>query len=196
MIDLGRFKAGMLKLGAVFGRKIEKDVLDAFGEVLSGKLTTDQWELAVKLSIERERFFPSPSVLLKYGESRSPEKTESARVYEQIVTSYEKGNHLTPRGVSDLMGVLARDAFVAAGGVRAFEWCEPENEPFRRKAFVEAWVEAAAIAPERALPSGETLVRGVLEKAREENEKLSREVGSRDAGAEGGFSTFKRAGGV
>jgi len=66
-----------------------------------------------------------------------------------------------PREVLQVVGRAAMEAFTAAGGHRAFAWCEPDDEPFRRKAFVEAWIDVVEQEPALALPDGET--RGLID---------------------------------
>jgi hypothetical protein len=83
-----------------------------------------------------------------------PVATQAVEIYSQIVESFQAGESLEARDVGNRFGFAARDAFVAAGNVRAFEWCEPSNEPFRRKAFIEAFAEIAEAKP-LTLPPGD-----------------------------------------
>lgn len=154
MIDLEAFRKGMGFLGAAFNRAVTKELLDVFGGVLSAKLTTEQWESAVKRALEAEKFFPAPAVLLRYGLGEGSPKAQAITAYEQILAAFESGRKLGPRDVREGWGHAAMEAFVASGGARAFAWCEPENEPFRRRDFAAAWVETVEQDPRRALPAG------------------------------------------
>lgn len=154
MIDLEAFRKGMGHLGAAFNRAVTKELLDVFGGVLSVKLTTEQWERAVLRAIEAEKFFPPPAVLLRYGLGEGSPKAMAVTAYERILDAFERGQKLGPRDVGEKFGHAAMEAFVAAGGARAFAWCEPENEPFRRRDFAAAWVETVEQDPSRMLPAG------------------------------------------
>lgn len=154
MIDLEAFRKGMGHLGAAFNRAVTKELLDVFGGVLSVKLTTEQWERAVLRAIEAEKFFPPPAVLLRYGLGEGSAKARAIEAYEHIVGAFEHGWKYGPRDVREKFGEAAMEAFIAAGGARAFAWCEPENEPFRRRDFAAAWVETVEQDPSRMLPAG------------------------------------------
>jgi len=155
MIDVVRFKAGMVALGVGFNREITADVLDVYGRVLSRRLDTKQWERAVTRALEAERFFPPPTVLLRYGIADGAPQARAGEAYAAILSRFEGGRAMGPREVREQFGEAAFDAFVAAGGTRAFERCEPRDEPFRLKRFVEAWTETVDQSPERALPEGD-----------------------------------------
>jgi hypothetical protein len=155
VIELKAFRKGMETLGAAFNRAITPELVDVFGGVLSPKLTGEQWVRAVKRALEAEQFFPPPAVLLRYGLADGSLPAKAGDVCAAIVSSFERGQPLGPRDVRERFGVAAQDAFVAAGGARAFAYCEPANEPFRLKAFREAFVEVAEVDPKLALPAGD-----------------------------------------
>jgi hypothetical protein len=74
--------------------------------------------------------------------------------YEDILSLFELGQGAGMAGyIREKWGQAVMLAFVAAGGPRAFAWCEPRDEPFRRKAFVEAFQEALENNPHLALPA-------------------------------------------
>ena len=156
MIDLERFRKGMEILGAAFNREITAELSEAFARVLSPRLDTTGWERAVTRVLEAESFFPAPAVLLRYGRAEGAAEARAAEVYERILASFEAGCALGPREVRERFGEAALDAFVAAGGSRAFAWCEPKDAPFRFKRFLDAWMEVVEQAPERALPTGDS----------------------------------------
>lgn len=147
--------AGLAVLGAAFNREITADVARVFHGVLGQRLEAEQWERAVRRALECESFFPPPAVLLRYGEADGAPQARAVEVYERVVRDYECGRHLGPREVEEQYGAAAMEAFVSAGGTRAFDWCDPDDEPFRRKAWVEAWIETTEQDPSRALPAGE-----------------------------------------
>ena len=155
MISKAEMAKGMALLSTAFNRELTREVIELYQAVIGPRLDAQAWEHAVKQSLSRETFFPPPAVLLSYGLSEGAPLTRAVTVYEQIVREYECGRHLGPREVRDQFGAAAMDSFVAAGGTRAFEWCEPESEPFRRKAFAETWVEVTEQDPSKALPAPE-----------------------------------------
>lgn len=154
MIDKAKFQAGLHALGLAFSRVITADVMRVFDGVLSAKLDDESWERAVRRCLEVETFFPPPSVLLRYGLFDSvPTATLASEAYEAIIGHFESGGIYYARIKAEL-GPAAADAFVAAGGHRAFAWCEPDSEPFRWKAFKEAFAEQVESEPMLALPAG------------------------------------------
>lgn len=155
MIDIRTMAAGLAALGAAFNREVTPQVAEVFHGVIGPNLSAEQWGKAVKRALECESFFPAPAVLLRYGQSDGAPAARAAEVYERILREYECGRHLGPRDVDEQFGAAAMEAFVAAGGTRAFEWCEPDDAPFRLKRFVDAWLETTEQEPSRALPAGE-----------------------------------------
>jgi hypothetical protein len=155
VIELKAFRTGMESLGAAFNRAITPELLDIFGGVLAQKLSTEQWAKAVTRALEAETFFPPPAVLLRYGLADGSLAAKAGEVVVAIVRSFEQGKPLGPRDVREKFGTAAMEAFVAAGGTRAFEWCEAGNEPFRLKTFRESFIEVAEVDPRMALPAGD-----------------------------------------
>lgn len=151
MIDLETMASGLAMLSVAFGREITPQLAEVYHGVLS-RLSPEEWERAVRRALEAESFFPPPAVLLGYGRNEGAPKARAAYIYELILRHFECGHKLGPREVGEKYGVAAMDAFVAAGSVAAFAWCEPDSQPFRLKAFVEAWIETAAQDPVTALP--------------------------------------------
>ena len=155
MLELREMAAGLAALGAAYNREIAPQVAKVYHGVLGAKLTAEQWERAVRRALECESFFPPPAVLLRYGQAEGAPQARAVEVYEALLREYECGRHLGPRDVMERFGAAAMEGFLAAGGTRAFEWCEPDGQPFRRKAFVEGWLETTEQDPAKALPAGE-----------------------------------------
>jgi hypothetical protein len=156
------FAKGMSLLGILPGYQPSPELLEAYHLVL-GELSDAQWRLAVARALRQEKFFPPPSKLLDYANENPNQLAMAAKIYEEIVGHYEAGSMFSPRQVGEVYGIAARDAFIAAGGVRAFGWCEPKDEPFRRRDFVKAWQETARIDPSLMLPPGGDLPRALKE---------------------------------
>jgi hypothetical protein len=155
VIDAKAMATGMHMLGAAFNRTISKDVMEVYFQVLGARLDRESWERAVQRALECESFFPAPAVLLRYGQAQGAPQARAAELYQAVLGEFERGHALGPREVGDKYGTAAMEAFVAAGGSRAFAWCEPDDEPFRLKRWVEAWIETTEQEPSRALPPGE-----------------------------------------
>lgn len=159
MIEKGAFLSGLHVLGLAFNRQINPEVTRVFDGVLSAKLSDAQWEQAVKRCLEAERFFPAPATLLRYGlADATPPETLAGEAYQAILRRYEAGERLHFAQIKEQISRAAADAFMAAGGFRAFEWCEPDNEPFRWKAFKEAFLEDVEAEPALALPAGKDVM--------------------------------------
>ena len=146
------FSKGMSILAVTFGREQTPLLMEAYFSVLKD-LTAEEWNRAVTSTLQAESFFPPPAILLKYARPVLP-KARAAEFYVEILSQFESGRVLGPREISERFGTAAMEAFVSAGGVRAFQWCEPRDEPFRRKAFLEAWSECVGLNPS-LLPEGD-----------------------------------------
>lgn len=155
MIDVRAMAAGMAALGVAFGREVTPAVAEVYHQVIGPRLDAAGWERAVRRALEAESFWPAPAVLLRYGAANGAPQARAVEFYDRLVAHYERGEQLGPREVSQSYGTAAMEAFVSAGGTRAFSWCDPKDEPFRRKAFVEAWVDVTHVEPQTALPEGE-----------------------------------------
>ena len=161
MIDLRMMAAGLTALGHAFNREVTPQVADVYHGVIGPKLNAAQWERAVRRALDAETFFPPPAVLLRYGLADGSPQARAVEAYDRILAEFEAGRPMGPREVLQVVGRAAMEAFTAAGGHRAFAWCEPDDEPFRRKAFVEAWIDVVEQEPALALPDGET--RGLID---------------------------------
>jgi hypothetical protein len=153
MIDVTKFRQGMELLGAAFNREITKEVMDVYG-IVAERLDDEAWERAVRRTLETVEYFPPPAALLRLGMDYKPTAVSGSMVYEQILAAFERGEQLDSRSVRASWGEAARDAFIAAGGTRAFEFCEVKDQPFRRRAFLLAWDELVARDIEKGLKSG------------------------------------------
>ena len=158
---------GMALLCVAFSRKPTDELVELYHSVLGERLTSAQWAIAVKSALSEEQFFPPPAVLLRYALPSGVPRARAVEAYWQIVATYRDGRGLNKRQVCERFGVAGRDAFLAAGGDHAFEWCEESGEPFRRKAFVEAWVEIKEQTPLAELGDG-----GRRERLLEESDEL------------------------
>lgn len=146
---------GMALLSTAFNRQLTDELVEVYHGVIGPKLDAAQWERAVRRCLDAEVFFPPPAVLLRYGLADGSPQARAVEAYERILAEFEAGRPMGPREVLEVVGRSAMEAFVAAGGHRAFVWCEPDDEPFRRKAFVEAWIDVTEQEPKAAIPSGE-----------------------------------------
>lgn len=155
MIEVRQMAAGLAALGVAFNREVTPAVAEVYHGVIGARLDAAGWERAVRRALECESFFPPPAVLLRYGQADGAPQARAMEVYERLVRHYECGEMLGPRDVLERYGSAAMEAFVAAGGTRAFAWCEPSSAPFRAKAWLEAWLETTEQEPARALPAGE-----------------------------------------
>lgn len=155
MLTRGEMAKGLALLSTAFNRALTDEVVVVYHAVVGQRLDLAQWERAVRRSLEAEVFFPPPAVLLRYGLADGSPQARAVEAYERILAEFEAGRPMGPREVLDVVGRSAMEAFVAAGGHRAFVWCEPDDEPFRRKAFIEAWIDVTEQEPQAALPEGD-----------------------------------------
>lgn len=156
MIELRMMAAGLAALSAAFNREVTPQVAEVYHGVIGPKLDVAQWQRAVRRALDAETFFPPPAVLLRYGLAEGSPQARAVEAYDRILAEFEAGRPIGPREVLQLLGRAAMEAFTAAGGNRAFAWCEPDDEKWRRKAFVEAWIDTAEQDPNRAIVPGTT----------------------------------------
>jgi hypothetical protein len=145
---------GMALLSTAFNRALTDELVEIYHGVIGPKLDAARWERAVRRALDSETFFPPPAVLLRYGLAEGSPQARAVEAYDRILAEFEGGRPMGPREVLQLLGRAAMEAFIAAGGHRAFTWCDPDDEPFRRKAFVEAWIDVIEQEPALALPEG------------------------------------------
>jgi len=115
-------------------------------------MNDQQWEKAVIRACASEKWFPPPAVLRKYGteETRHNLTQEAIRAYEMVEARAFDGAALFDRE----WGRAVQEAVAAAGSWR---WCSPDEEPWRRKRFIEAYVAAVEENQAPRLPSPEHL---------------------------------------
>ncbi len=82
MIDKDRFLAGLAVLAGAFGREVDGPVQRAYYAVLSPKMTDDEWERAVGLTLEQETFWPSPAVIA--AKVKADDESRAFLVYEHV----------------------------------------------------------------------------------------------------------------
>jgi hypothetical protein len=162
-----KFKRGMLALTGAYQREVDEVTTQLYWRVLGEILTDEEWDKAVEACVSNETYWPTPSVLLDYSKPnrkaivKAENGIKAQDTYDAIVSLFEDGERVTGAGVEKAHGFAAKAAFAAAGGPRAFAFCEPRNEPFRRKAFVEEFRRLADADPltlrpkeQKALPDG------------------------------------------
>jgi hypothetical protein len=115
-------------------------------------LGNDDWSRCVMEACRRDDgpFLPTPAKLRAYGGhvlQKGDSSERAQQMYDEIVDAYERGRRYGPNSITTDFGRAACRAFTSAGGDHAFSWCEPRNEPFRRKAFVDAFVEMIEADP-------------------------------------------------
>ena len=127
---------------AARGGQLSAEALDrrvaVYADALS-ELSDAELDGAVRLAVKRGKFFPVPAEFLECARPDVVDRAEiqdrAHRVYRLIVGEFEDGKR--PCG----LGPVASQAFSAAGGNAAFEWCEPgRDEQFRLKRFVDAYL--------------------------------------------------------
>ena len=157
MISPEALGKGMAILVGSFGMEIDEARIETYRLVLSPFLTDEEWIEGVAHAAAFEKFFPSPSVIREYAQHGldGQLRLEAADAYDVILDSYERGENIDRREIEGRYGKASADAFMAAGGSRDFAWCEPKDQPFRRKRFLEGYTSAVREDDaQRLLPAG------------------------------------------
>jgi hypothetical protein len=131
-----------------FGRQVSEPVVLRYFEILSGALSTADFERAAFVIFREDQFWPAPARFVEAARGGNPRELAGAE-WERLLASCAAGDpavaFLSPAGLA---------AMRAAGGWRAIAFCEGESKlNGLRRAFVSAWMDASGVAPDgRALP--------------------------------------------
>jgi hypothetical protein len=141
----------MARLEATFGSSSDtREVIDArstaYREALAD-LSDEQWRECVTKALKTLRFMPKPAELLELATGGAQKiQSEAGRAFECVIEARtyhpEGGASWTYRGVEEKCGRACAEAFVAAGGAKAFAVMSERDRPFVFKAFCEAYVAA------------------------------------------------------
>lgn len=141
-IDKGVFSAAMAMLAGSFGREVDAAVVLAYYRVLSPRMTTQEFEAAVKLVIEQESFWPPPAKLLEAARAQSPALTALGDVMRWLRSH---GGHLhAPHAEFAALPSEVKAGVKAAGGLRALWEARAEEMPRLEKRFGKAFDQAHA----------------------------------------------------
>jgi hypothetical protein len=142
MIAPEAFATGLHALAVAHGLELKPERVEVYYEMLGHLFTAESWSATVRASLLQSRYFPSIAELLAAAPERKVDETKVRAAYDAIVRIFEQGLGIDSRALRESYGEPAAQAFAAAGGVQAFSWCEPSSEPFRWKAWREAWLRA------------------------------------------------------
>lgn len=172
MLDKAAFAFGLRKLARMAGRALTPEDVDDYYLVL-GRLTEEQWALALKAALESDSpFMPTAGQLLapfrRAAEVALDE--EAAEAFRAITdgecTTYSPyGSRVDVARVMEKLGPRAQYALIVAGGSRAFEEMSAADRPHVLRRFTEAYRNYAGSEGARAaLPAGAAadVVRGLL----------------------------------
>lgn len=139
MIDKDIFAANMGILAGAFGRVVDSAVVLAYYRVLSPKLTTPEFEQAVRIVVERETFWPSPAVLL----NAIRPKDEAEAALERVIDWLRDSGGFLHISAEEFQAFPpeVKAGIKAAGGLRAIDLCSVEQLPKLERRFVEAFTE-------------------------------------------------------
>lgn len=154
------FTKGVMRLAVACQRAADDAVLEVYYDALARQATAEEWETFCRATVAsgRFRFFPTVAELvdaLHEHRGGRPLDAEAGEAYERVLSS---GNY-TPNGgtswdhrtVRRECGRAAAEAFLAAGGPRAFvtTWDEAKT----RERFLRAYITAIRSDPgARLLP--------------------------------------------
>jgi hypothetical protein len=141
MIDKDAFLAGMAVLAGSFGREVDAGVQRAYYVVLSPKLTTDEFERAVSLTISSESFWPSPATIL--GKVQADDSTRALLAFEhvnRVLGSNGGYRYLTAETYQREFDAPTKAAISAVGGLGAITNTSEERWPSLQKKFVGAFI--------------------------------------------------------
>lgn len=167
------FAAGMAKLEQVFGTESDPEKIKArmklYRDIIGAFMDDSEWHRAVVRVLATHKYptFPVPALLLEVAiERRQQRAAEDASLAFSLVLQGTE-HRLLHAGQSacacirdrydlalirERYGNVVAEALIEAGGTGVLEGMRESDEPFVRKAFVEAYQERATARPREALP--------------------------------------------
>lgn len=143
MIEKEAFLTGMAIIGGSFGREVDAGTQRAYYVVLNPKLTTEEFERAVDLTISSETFWPSPATLL--SKVKADDETRALLAFEHVnrVLGNNGGfRYLTAETFHREFDAPTKAAISAAGGLGAITNTTEDHWPSLRKRFAAAYVQS------------------------------------------------------
>jgi len=136
VVDKRVFLREMGMLAERFGRTVSEPVMLRYHEILTGALTTLDFERAAFAIFRDDQFWPAPARFLDAARGGNPKELAGAE-WERLVAACAAGqtdvSFLTPAGVA---------AMRAAGGWRAIAFAEGDAKlAAAKRAFVSAWLD-------------------------------------------------------
>ncbi len=148
MLDKRVFLRELGMLAERFGRTVSEPVMLRYFEILSGSLSTADFERAAFDIFRDDQFWPAPARFLDAARGGNPKELANAE-WERLLTACRNGStdvaFLSPAGLA---------AMRAAGGWRVIAFAEGEaKQAGLKRAFVSAWLDQAEPGTP-ALPAG------------------------------------------
>lgn len=157
MIDKDQFAIGMGLLGGAFSRDIDAAVSRAYYAVLSPKMTTEQFQRAVELTLEQETYWPAPAVLLgKVKASADEVAVQALRDLNATLGRFGGYQHTPYDALKDHLDGPTKAALKAIGGLSELAATTEEKYPRLVKRWTEAYNRAKAEIAFPKLPQPKT----------------------------------------
>jgi hypothetical protein len=143
MIDKDVFAAGMGVLANNFNKTVDAALSRVWYNTLSPRMTNADFERAVKLSIERDTFWPTAAALIAKVAPDSPE-TKGAAALEHVnrVLSSVGGHRFLPHADYQAFDAPTKAAISAVGGLAEITNCSIERSGSLVKKFTTAYAKA------------------------------------------------------
>lgn len=162
MIDKDQFAGGIALLAGAYGREIDGPVQRMYYGILSPKLTTDEFQQAIKDTMATETFWPSPAVILSKVPRLREDRPALALEHVNRVLSSHGGHRFLPHSTFQReFDAPTKAAIAAVGGLSAITSCTEERYGSLAKKFTAAFREYEANPPalekvdHKALASGD-----------------------------------------
>jgi hypothetical protein len=153
MIDKGRFAAGMAVLSGAFGREVDDAVITAYYRILSPAMDAAAFERAVTVTMARERFWPSPAVLLQHAGLDLETRALAALQEVNRVIATHGGVQFVPRAAWEAFDADTRAAIRVCGGLAEIAGVTTERYAALQRRWAKAWTGASALPA--AIPAGD-----------------------------------------
>lgn len=133
MIDAQVFLAGITLLSNHYDRKLLPEVVRIWKEYLDAKLTTDQFQQAVKTVLLENRFFPTAKELVEAISGNSD--TNSLKEWELCVKAAARSD----RTLLTELSHQGHSALYLIGGLHKLGMATEDQLTWIKKEFVSVW---------------------------------------------------------
>jgi hypothetical protein len=137
VIDARVFSAAMVQLGGVFAREVDKPTMATYYQILSPRMTTDEFRAAVDRVLVEEAFWPSPAVIMRAATNDGDALSALSTLMSEL--DRQHGYRFVSHEWFVSLPAAVRFAVKTVGGLRVLSMCTTDEWPRLERRFVAAY---------------------------------------------------------